>query len=443
MVHFPAPQHEETHPAHRGAGADEQMTIGRPVAEDEAACSRADGGGHLFSSETGRPAGQFPSLEQSPVADSRASLRRRDALRKVHLEITNECNLDCKMCIRHAWRETARSMTNKTFSALAAQLREIPTVETVQFGGFGEPTAHAQFLEFLRTVKEAGWRAELVTNAVALTAETLDRLIELPLDQIVVSLDHVSSAGESALHPEADRVRHNLRELFRRKFLRGAVLPEVAVAFVATAANIDALPEIKRLALNLGFSRIVVSNLVPHTADLCEQILYHHWTSARADGKPSTWNPAIDLPRLDAWSKASPVIERLQRSGSNLAILGSRLSGEGLRCRFVTEGRAAIDPDGNVSPCLALLHDYEYYFRGQRRRIRAYRVGNVNERPLSALWDDAGYARFRQRVLRWEFSPCIDCGGCDLRESNETDCFGNEFPCCGECLWAAGIVQCP
>lgn len=37
----------------------------------------------------------------------------------------------------------------------------------------------------------------------------------------------------------------------------------------------------------------------------------------------------------------------------------------------------------------------------------------------------------------------IDCGGCDLRESNEEDCFGDESPRCGECLWAAGLVQCP
>jgi MoaA/NifB/PqqE/SkfB family radical SAM enzyme len=298
-------------------------------------------------------------------------------------------------------------------------------------------------LDFLLAVKEAGCRAELITNGIALTPDVLERLIDLELDQLVVSLDQVSGSGDGVLHHESDCVKQNLRNLFRLKFLRGAVKPDVAIEFVATAANIDELPEVKRLALNLGFNRIVVSNLVPHTAELCDQILYQHWTSARGDVKPSTWNPAVDLPRLDAWSKASPVVERLQRAGSNLAILGSALAGEGIRCRFVTEGRAAIDPDGNVSPCLALLHNCDYFFRGGKRRVRAYWVGNATHTPLRDLWRDAGYQRFRQRVRRWDFSPCIDCGGCDLRESNEADCFGNEFPCCGECLWAAGIVQCP
>jgi MoaA/NifB/PqqE/SkfB family radical SAM enzyme len=333
-------------------------------------------------------------------------------------------------------------MAPGTFDAIIRQIRSLPAVQTVQFGGFGEPTVHPRFLEFLLAVKEAGLRAEVVTNGVGLTAEILEGLIDLELDALVVSLDQPASCGNGALHREPDPVKRNLRNLRRLKFLHNAAKLEVAVEFVATAANIEGLPEVKRLSLSLGFSRIVVTNLVPYRAELCDQILYQHWTTARSDVPPSIWNPAIDLPRLDAWSKAGPVVERLRRAAGNLAILGSPLGGEGIRCRFVTEGRAAIDPDGNVSPCLPLLHNHEYFFRGRKRRMRAFWVGNTNQRPLADLWRDASYQRFRGRVRQWDFSPCIDCGGCDLRESNETDCFGNEFPCCGECLWAAGIVQC-
>jgi cholesterol oxidase len=38
---------------------------------------------------------------------------------------------------------------------------------------------------------------------------------------------------------------------------------------------------------------------------------------------------------------------------------------------------------------------------------------------------------------------CTFCGGCDMSESNVEDCFGNEFPTCGGCLWSQGVVQCP
>ncbi len=51
--------------------------------------------------------------------------------------------------------------------------------------------------------------------------------------------------------------------------------------------------------------------------------------------------------------------------------------------------------------------------------------------------------RFRDLVQRFDFSPCSDCGGCNLAETNEEDCFGNGFPVCGDCLWAKGVIQCP
>ena len=113
------------------------------------------------------------------------------------------------------------------------------------------------------------------------------------------------------------------------------------------------------------------------------------------------------------------------------------------RCRFVNEGCVAIAPDGRVSPCLPLLHTYSYYFRGDRRHIRPWYVGNINKTSLMDIWNAGEYRAFRGRVRDFVFSPCIDCGSCELRESNEEDCYGNIHPCCGECLWAAGLVQCP
>lgn len=377
------------------------------------------------------------------MAESFPIPQQNGDLRKVHLEITTECDLDCKMCIRHAWQDQCASMSQGTFDTLLSQIRRIPTVQTVQFGGFGEPTTHPRLVEFLRAVKDAGLRAELISNGIGLRAELLERLIDLELDQLIVSLDQVSGSGDCVLHTRSALVRENLRNLHQMKFRRNPDKPGLTIEFVATKANIEELPHVKRLALRLGFDRIVVTNLIPHTADLCDQVLYQHWTTSQGNVAPSRWSPAVDLPRLDAWSKAFGVIQQLQPTGSNLRVLGVGLGGNGLHCRFVTEGRAVVDPDGNVSPCLALLHNYRYFFRGQERRVRAYWVGNVNQSGLADLWNDTRYRRFRDRVWRWDFSPCIDCGGCELRESNETDCYGNEFPCCGECLWAAGIVQCP
>lgn len=151
----------------------------------------------------------------------------------------------------------------------------------------------------------------------------------------------------------------------------------------------------------------------------------------------------MDLPLLDADSEATAVVERLRRASTPLRVNGVDVGGAGPRCRFVTEGRFAIGWDGSISPCLSLLHTHTYYFRGKARRVRCCHVGNVHDAPLGAVWAQRRYRAFRARVRRFAFSPCIDCGGCQLRDTNETDCTGDECPRCGECLYAAGLVQCP
>jgi MoaA/NifB/PqqE/SkfB family radical SAM enzyme len=69
--------------------------------------------------------------------------------------------------------------------------------------------------------------------------------------------------------------------------------------------------------------------------------------------------------------------------------------------------------------------------------------GDVNVVPLKEIWELERYRAFRQRVADFEFSGCLSCSGCDLREKNQEDCVGDVFPRCGECLWAMGLVQCP
>jgi hypothetical protein len=137
------------------------------------------------------------------------------------------------------------------------------------------------------------------------------------------------------------------------------------------------------------------------------------------------------------------IIDELAVRGSDVSVNGAAISGGAMSCRFVEEGRLAIDSQGNVSPCLPLLHAYSYYYRNERHAVRPYHLGNITPTPLPDIWESAIYRAFRERVRKFEFAPCIDCGGCELRENNVEDCFGSGFPSCGECLWAAGYIQCP
>jgi hypothetical protein len=70
-----------------------------------------------------------------------------------------------------------------------------------------------------------------------------------------------------------------------------------------------------------------------------------------------------------------------------------------------------------------------------------WEVGSLTEQPMATIWAQPDYAAFRDRVRRFDFTPCTDCA-CELAEGNLEDCLGNPHPVCGDCLWARGIVRC-
>ena len=367
-----------------------------------------------------------------------------DAPRKAYVELTTACNLDCAMCLRRAFEEPGGEMSLATFRRVVEQCAELPGLATLNFSGYGEPMAHPLFVEFVALAKGARFAVEAVTNGLLLTPEAMERLIKLRLDKLIVSVDGLSGDASQSLHAGTfPAVEGNLRAFHRLRVLHNVAYPEVVIEFVATKRNIGELPALVRLAPQLGFTGVLVTNLVPHTPELAGDILYDQWTTASRRHLITPWDPAVDLPLMDPRSAASGVVERMRATGTRLRRNGADVAGADPRCPFVAEGRLAIRWDGAVSPCLPLLHSHTYYFRDKAKRARRYVLGNIHETRLKDLWQGGEYRAFRGRVREFAFAPCVECGGCDLRRDNEEDCFGDDFPRCGECLWAAGIVQCP
>jgi len=110
---------------------------------------------------------------------------------------------------------------------------------------------------------------------------------------------------------------------------------------------------------------------------------------------------------------------------------------------FIWKGAVAVRWDGEVSPCIPLMHSHTCYVLGREKTIRRYVIGNINNESLEDIWAKGEFTAFRKRVQEFDFSPCIHCD-CMLAESYEEDCFGGSpFPTCGDCLWAHRVVICP
>jgi MoaA/NifB/PqqE/SkfB family radical SAM enzyme len=372
-------------------------------------------------------------------------------LARVYIEPTNRCNLDCVTCIRHSWNEPIGEMSSEVFSRIVEGLRTFSHKPTVFFGGLGEPLAHPNIVEMVSQMKALGCPVELITNATLLTKYLSKQLIDAGLDILWVSLDGATpdSYEDVRLGAALPEVVANLRDFryarWTTQYPTGVDLlsqPQLGVVFVAMKRNIADLPAVLRLGRQLGAIHFMVTNVLPYTPQMEEEILF-----SRAIGDSVCASApllrSLDFPKMDIDSTTREAVYDVMRGDHSLTISGANFGERNNQCPFIEKGSLAIRWDGDVSPCLALLHDHKAFLYKYERSLKHHAIANVSDQSIGDIWNKPDYVAFRRRVQEFNFSPCVFCGGCELFESNQEDCIGSPIPACGGCLWAQGIIRCP
>lgn len=366
-------------------------------------------------------------------------------LSKVYLEPTTDCNLRCRTCMRASWTEPGGSMEMELYRKLLGDLGRIRPMPGLSFWGFGEPLLHPHILDMIRLAKRAGAQTELVTNGLLLNRRTADSLLSEGLDRLVVSIDGVSAEAHGKTRSGADLevVKKNVTYLNAARLFSGLDRPEIGIEFVLTRSNLQELPHLPGLARSLGASFVIVTNVLPYTEELKDEILYGmsaaEWPRASRRFGDS---PEVRLPRLDIRDGTREAVTAFLVNAGSFGLPAAGPSDLEACCPFAWEGKAAVAWNGDVSPCVALLHSYTSFVLGRQKSIRRWAVGNAGRESFLDIWNRPEYRDFRRRLLDFDFAPCIHCD-CDLAEDNEEDCFGSPFPTCGDCLWARGVILCP
>lgn len=366
-------------------------------------------------------------------------------LTKVYIEPTVECNLDCITCFRNDWDQPLGWMSDETFARILTGLKNLDPIPDVYFGGIGEPLFHPKTIDWIAAVKALGVRVELISNGTTLTEKKTQQLINAGLDMLWVSIDGATpeTYADVRLGAELPKIIENVRRIRRMRKGGHFPQPDLGIAFLAMERNISDLSEVIRLGISMGVKHFSVSNVQPATEEMQAERLYTR-TMRNIAYLPSSVLPRLNLPKMDFNEKTQSALMQAFNSGCNVSFAGNNWGGANDTCNFVESGTMSIAWTGDVSPCWPLMHTHTSYLHGKPRKNRKHTIGNVEERSLYHLWRDPDYVAYREKLHNFSFAPCTFCGGCDLSESNEEDCIGNdEFPVCGACMWAQGIIQCP
>jgi len=419
---------------------------------------------------------------------------------KLFVEVTTFCNLQCGMCVKQNAMGgiPEGSMSPETFEKLVPAFQHL---DSLVLNGIGEPLLHPRLEMFISRARsllpENAWIG-FQSNGMALTDDRAASLVDAGLDRICISLDTVSddsfrsirSGGEMGGIVAAFASLKRARARKRGRDLR------IGIEFVLMRNNLADLPEAIRWAGRSGARFAIVSQLLPYNKDLVAQAaydtnttaaitIYERWkTKAQQEGldirqyldtitkvgRTPEEDRIVDLiekMRSEAEAQAITLnMERLLKREEEWLALAERVLDEARRaareagveltlpgmaprntrkCEFVEGDSAFVSWDGNVHPCYFLWHRYACYVGGIEKRVKPWTFGNVRDRDILDIWNDAGSCSFRERVLGYKFPFCFDCGFalCDYvgDADFEQDCYIERVPC-GACLWCTGLFHC-
>jgi pyrroloquinoline quinone biosynthesis protein E len=301
-------------------------------------------------------------------------------------ELTHRCPLQCPYCsnpleLERANVELSAKEWGETFRSAAA----IGALQLHLSGG--EPTLRRDLEEILGYAVEAGLYTNLVTSAVMLTRERLEKLAKIGLDHVQVSIqDVVPESADRISSFEGGVARKRDVALWTRELGMG-----LTINAPMHRQNIDHLPQIIDFAVEVGAQRIEVAH-----------IQYYAWAEK---------NRAALIPTREKFMESVAVVDEAK----------ARLKGV-LNFDFVIHdhyatrpktctggwGRSiiAVTPSGKALPCHAAQTLPGLFF------------DNVRTRDLGDIWRN-GTAFNAFRGTDWMKEPCrscdrreIDLGGC-------------------------------
>lgn len=194
--------------------------------------------------------------------------------RRLVLELTNACNLNCVMCGRNAadFKPTVFDMDIfRSFEPIMDYIEEVTLM------GWGEPTIHPHFNEMLEIIDKHSARKYFCTNGMNLK-KIKDAVFDYHVDVFAVSLDGATNETNGRIRrgSKIDVITEDLKEIVKIKKERGLKYPWINFVFCAMQSNIRELPDLVRLAAEIGIEEVKVVYLTVFEKSLLNESLWGH-----------------------------------------------------------------------------------------------------------------------------------------------------------------------
>ena len=154
----------------------------------------------------------------------------------LQLEVTNDCNLNCTICMRTKSSRKVGYLSIEDFSKIPVE-----DFKEISFHGWGEPLLHPNLFEFVNIASKTS-KTSLITNATLLDRR-MDEILNSDLDSIAYGI--FTTKGK-------EKIFQNIREFCKRN--DGI---ETYIDITILPWNLKEIEEIVRFAGELGIDVVL------------------------------------------------------------------------------------------------------------------------------------------------------------------------------------------
>jgi radical SAM protein with 4Fe4S-binding SPASM domain len=253
--------------------------------------------------------------------------------------------------------------------------------------------------EMIAYCKSRGIACGFNSNGTLLTKTAAERLVDLGLDWLHVSLD---GAGRETYefvreHSSWDVVQRNVGGLVDTLRRRGAERPQLSLVMVLMRFNFRDLPAVVERAAEWGIPRVRAQNLSHDFSDAppgaYASIAEFVRDQALVGMAPSETGPVLEQARQMAAARGISL--RLPNMAAGLA--QANVQGTDVPCAWPWRS-SYVTWNGDVQPCCMVM--------GSDRA----KLGNARAAGFAGVWTNDEYQDFRRRLL--ESDPPAVCRGC-------------------------------
>ena len=203
-------------------------------------------------------------------------------------ELTHRCPLGCPYCSNPlALDPRERELDSPTWTRVFGEAAALGVLQVHLSGG--EPGARRDLVEITAAAHSSGLYTNLITSAVGITANTVEKLVDAGLDHVQISIQDSDAAS-------ADHIANYPSAFARKRALADRVVAlkiPLTVNCVVHRANIDRIRAMVELAVSIGASRVEIAH-----------VQYYGWALR---------NRASLMPTADQVPRAVKAVEELRK----------------------------------------------------------------------------------------------------------------------------------